>query len=214
MRIRKNLTIAAASLAVLGTLATSAEAAPASPEVTELQKQIDEQIRDYGGIQVSDNAVSYENGSVVMVFPDPGEETAPDGLGDGIRTAKAKRDDLLKNAQAPAAQGANVEGCPQGWTEAGRWYCFYEHKNFKGRRLQFNETERQYASNYGFNDKTSSWVNTNKKGSNTWYTWNHVDKNWRVSGFLWEMYAGSKSSYVGNAANDKMSAWCMPGKCI
>ena len=67
------------------------------------------------------------------------------------------------------------------------------------------------AGDYGFNDQTSSWVNTNEKYSNRWLAYNNVSSS-GASGFLWTMWADSKSSYVGNA-NDLMSGWCMPGHC-
>src|SRR5262249_3953086 len=49
-----------------------------------------------------------------------------------------------------------VHGCPPGR------YCFYEHWNFGGRRLQFSDCSRggttQFLSDYGFENRTSSWV--------------------------------------------------------
>ncbi|WP_344892204.1 peptidase inhibitor family I36 protein [Actinomadura meridiana] len=47
--------------------------------------------------------------------------------------------------------------CPSGW------YCFYESKNFGGRRLQFRDCGgTQYLTNYGFGNQTTSWQNTTK----------------------------------------------------
>ncbi|WP_223774461.1 hypothetical protein [Streptomyces sp. 135] len=73
----------AAGAAVIGL-----SAAALSPTgAQQLQATIEHQLRQTtGGVQISDNAIAYDHGHVVEVFPDPGQDTAPRGLGSGVDT--------------------------------------------------------------------------------------------------------------------------------
>jgi hypothetical protein len=148
---------------------------------------------------VSDNAVSYDSGEVLVVFPDTGAELAPNGLGGNVR-GKARG---LGLTESSGAQLRNVNGCPEGWTSNSSWYCFYDDAGFGGRRLQFKDTARGYMGNYGFENKTSSWVNTRGDWSFNTYASNSFAESSR----MWFMGADSKSSYVGAKFNDKLKAW-------
>lgn len=171
--------------------------------VPSVQRDIDEHLRKFpGGIQVSDNAIAYGNGEAVAVFPSPGEEHAPTGLGPNVRTAEAAGMGLLAGANDREARA--VEGCPAGRPD-NRWYCFYEHKDYGGARWQFHDTRVGWATDWGFNDMTSSWVNTQ---NHKYRTYNHIDKqNNRMWDPLWDMAGNSKSSQVDPNFNDQMSGW-------
>ncbi|UQT61276.1 hypothetical protein M4V62_42865 [Streptomyces durmitorensis] len=77
----------AAAVLALSALTTSSAQADAASE--RLQRSIDEQIAEYGGTQVPDCAVAYDDGAVV-VFPNPVTGEAPDNLGKGTHTAQAE----------------------------------------------------------------------------------------------------------------------------
>lgn len=121
------------------------------------------------------DTVSYNNGSVRVVFFPPGHTP--------------------KNSVTP--NDGTVNGCPYG--ELNQWACFYADVDFGGRMLEFQDCGyEQYFSNYGFQDETSSWVNTKS-----------VDVSvFDYSGYqLWMESPNSKSSWVGSAANDR--AWSL-----
>jgi hypothetical protein len=180
-------------------LSTSPAMAATGMSQVPLQAQIDKHMAEYpGGVQVSDNSISYGEGNAVLTFPRPGEKAAPAGLGTGVRTADADRLEINE----PDAK--NLSGCPSSWRT--KWYCFYEHRDFNGRRWQFKDLNNDWATNWGFNDQTSSWVNTTSK---RFYTYaDGFASNGSYWTFLWGMYPGdSKSSYVGDAFNDRMSYW-------
>ena len=49
---------------------------------------------------------------------------------------------------------AGTPNCPS------NWYCFYQYKNWEGRRLQFQDCgASQSLEDYGFKGKTTSWHN-------------------------------------------------------
>ncbi|MFI9644544.1 peptidase inhibitor family I36 protein [Micromonospora sp. NPDC051925] len=62
------------------------------------------------------------------------------------------------------------------------WLCIYEHADFGGRQLQFNEEYWHDLDEWGFVDQTSSWVN-NQGGS-------------------WTGCSGSDSGTLGDGAGD------------
>jgi hypothetical protein len=64
--------------------------------------------------------------------------------------------------------------------------------------LQFSDCSRNDLSDYGFRDQTTSWVNN---GSHRVQVKN--DLTARPDPVLWTMSAGSSSSNVGSANNDK-----------
>jgi len=87
-----------------------------------------------------------------------------------------------------------VHGCPPGW------YCFYEHWEFGGRRLQFSDCSpggtTQSLRDYGFENQTSSWV-VNR-------SLNFVNVNdSEGGGNLWNADSHSVSTWVGPEANDR-----------
>ncbi|WP_353356963.1 peptidase inhibitor family I36 protein [Intrasporangium sp. DVR] len=160
------------------------------------QQEIDDYLREHpGGTQVSDNAVAYRDGDVVVVFPDPGDTRAPRGLGANVRgtsLAMGLADDM-------EAAAAAIAGCPYGTLD--RWYCFYTDSNFGGRRLQFLNTCADHASDWGFNNTTSSWVNTNPNSR-------IVAWDYRGGDALWVEGSGiSYDAWVGPGDNDRMSYW-------
>lgn len=163
-----------------------------------LQHLIDHQLAaKAGGIQISDNAIAYRGGDVIIVFPNPGERVAPRGLGAHVRaTALAQRAD----AQSQSVTPNTTQNCPAGVFD--HWYCFYTDQNFGGRRLQFLTTCSDSANNWGFDNQTTSWVNTN--GSIQIGAYDGGNYN----GLLWVMGSGvSTSSNVGAVNNDRMSSW-------
>ena len=193
------------ALAALATGAATAVmlAAPAVAAPKSLQAQINEHIAKYGGVQVSDNAIAWENGPT-LVFPDTakGEKKAPKGLGRNVRVEKAKAAGI-QDATAFASPGGttDVEGCPGGYFKTD-YYCFYTDKDFGGRRLQFASTNTGYAVDWGFDNQTSSWVNNEGTGKRV-HAWAGAPNGT----FLWTEQYGSKASYVGDANNDRMSSW-------
>jgi hypothetical protein len=105
----------------------------------------------------------------------------------------------------PAAQDGLVDkaswhGCPEGW------FCFYQHDQFRGRRLQFRDCpsggKSQWLRNYGFHNQTTSWV-VNRSLSFVNVNDDDYTPQWPNGRNLWNADAWSSSSNVGNDANDK-----------
>lgn len=190
----------------------------AEPPRSDTQSRIEAYMKEVpGGEQVSDNAVSFKDGTVIVVFPDPGEARAPDGLGRNVRENAPPLGAVITAAHRAPAQPITaldtgyIEGCPYSTESSQDWYCFYEHDFWGGRRLQFKDTCYDSMSNWGFNNQTTSWVNTNPY--KTIYAWNYSD----YTGALWTEPGGvSKSSNVGTSDNDKLTTWTAsgsPGAC-
>ncbi|MFC6018238.1 hypothetical protein ACFP2T_18765 [Plantactinospora solaniradicis] len=179
---------------------TTATEAVGPGSATQLQREIDEYSRRYpGGLQVSDHALAYRGGGVVVVFPEPGQAYAPDGLGNGVRAAA--EDNGLVTPMATAYR----RGCPYSTVTNADWYCFYTNSNWRGRRLQFRDTCADFASNWGFNNQTSSWVNTHRL--RRVYTYDSAG-----GALLWIESTGiSESSWVGASKNDRLSYWRVYG---
>ncbi|MFC9972079.1 peptidase inhibitor family I36 protein [Spirillospora sp. NPDC127200] len=77
-------------------------------------------------------------------------------------------------------------------------YCFYDGPDFTGRKLTFRDCGgNQSLTDYGFGNKTSSWVNKTR------HTVEVYDKD--VSPFitLWREAPGAASANVGTAAYNK-----------
>jgi hypothetical protein len=133
--------------------------------------EVAEVLKLHGGVQISENQVAWDDGKVVLTIPD---EAHPEN----DREARA-----------------SWHGCPKGW------YCFYQHQNWGGRKLQFSDCpsggKSQWLTDYGFGNQTTSWVvnrnlnfvNVNDEDNNGWNLWNE-DGN-------------SASSNVGAADNDQ-----------
>ncbi|MEE1804144.1 peptidase inhibitor family I36 protein [Streptomyces sp. NPDC101062] len=173
MRFRaiKALPALATAVALTAPLALTgpASAAPAEPAAargtTELQRQIDRTLANTeGGTQISVNEIAWNGGEAIMSFPLPGERKAPP-------SSLAARKLQAEFTGVPLSEmGVTAaDNCP---TQAiGKdWYCFWETKNFEGRRLTWNNSHKSkiYFSDYNFHNKTSSWSN---KGDKTIYVY-------------------------------------------
>jgi hypothetical protein len=125
-----------------------------------------------GGVRVG-NEVFYNNGRVALRF-------------DLARVAK------LQGKAAPDSAAIDFI-CSEGW------YCFFEHINYGGRRLSFRDCcYFQYLSNYGFQNKASSWrSNLNNNDVRVWNSGPSPDV------LLWCSDTQSTSSNVGTADNDR-----------
>lgn len=155
----------------------------------EIQAQIDEQLAETsGGIQVDDRTVSYKDGDVLMVWPEPGTSAAAAPADDVS--------DAVDSVPTVDPLASNTRGCPR-W---GDWYCFYEYRNFGGRMLQFRDCKnaglRQDFRDYAFNQSTSSWVNTATRVINVF----------NYSSLLWTEGKYTQAKYVG-AANDNKAVY-------
>jgi hypothetical protein len=96
----------------------------------------------------------------------------------------------------------DVYGCPSGITVKD-YYCFYTDSGWGGRRLQFTgQTDYGEARDWGFDNQTSSWVNTDSNVRVETFD-GVIDNQWR----LWDMPENSRSSYVGDSLNDRMGSW-------
>ncbi|MGK5554738.1 peptidase inhibitor family I36 protein [Actinomadura kijaniata] len=81
-------------------------------------------------------------------------------------------------------------------------YCFYEHKDFGGRKLTFRDCGGwQYLTDYGFGNKTTSWVNNTKHQVLVY------DEGTSPRELLWTMGAKTASASVGTAPNDKADSF-------
>lgn len=179
------------------------------------QAEIDAYMKEVpGGEQVSDNAVSYRRGDVIVVFPNVGELRAPDGLGSNVRdnappleetTVPAAYQEAGHPADTSRVATLTIEGCPYSTTSTADWYCFYRDDNYNGNRWQFQDTCSDAASNWGFNNMTTSWVNTNPY--KVIYAQDTAGAPW-----MWKEGLGiTKSSNVGSTNNDKLSNWYVVG---
>lgn len=85
---------------------------------------------------------------------------------------------------------------------AANRYCFYQDKNFEGRKLTFADCGgTQTLVDYGFGNKTSSWQNKTKS------TVEVFDENVQPWKLLWTEVPSGASSYVGDTANDKADSF-------
>lgn len=88
-----------------------------------------------------------------MSFPPTNEKTAP---------PMSKAAQRAIGVDDGTVVAASAGGCPT-VTFGNDWYCFYEHSNYGGRRLQwsdyYSKSNNVSFFTYGFQDQTSSWVN-------------------------------------------------------
>ncbi|MDX6242028.1 MAG: hypothetical protein QOG10_6899 [Kribbellaceae bacterium] len=179
--------------------ATAAADQPTGPLAAEMRSLLKLQP---GGLQVSDNALVWEATGTVVVWPSPGERVAPKGLGHNVRRDTARRVGVEALADYSPDSVQDVHGCPSGITVKD-YYCFYTDINWGGRRLQFTgATAYGEARDWGFDNQTSSWVNTDSNVNVHVYD-GVVTFEW----LLWNMPENSVSSYVGNSVNDRMGSW-------
>jgi Peptidase inhibitor family I36 len=213
---RVGLAVLGAAALLAASVVPTASAAPVDQRQAQLNAALALQP---GGVQVSDNAVAWRGGEVVLVVPDAGTARAPEGLGSNVRSDRLTTP-LMKGlaatslattggavttaattAAAAPALAAAVNGCPGGLFVTD-YYCFYTDINFGGRRLQFTGNTRfDTAANWGFNNQVSSWVANDVDCTVT--AFNAGDGTSR----LWTEPENSRSSWVGNTNNDKLSSW-------
>lgn len=156
-----------------------------------VQREVNQQLASTpGGTQVAPNVVSYDLGSVRVVFPLPGSgnHAQDPGPTSPLLAAAAQTDGVTPDSLF------SEHGCPYG--SGQRWSCFYRNKGFGGTMLEFEDCGyEQYFSNYKFNNSTSSWVNTKDYATVTVRT---------ASGtLLWTEGTNSEDSWVGAANNDR-----------
>ncbi|WP_433227373.1 peptidase inhibitor family I36 protein [Actinomadura formosensis] len=89
-------------------------------------------------------------------------------------------------------QAAGTANCPSGW------YCFYQYKDWGGRRLQFKDCgSNQSLTDYGFGNLTTSWHNNSKN------TVEVYDKSVDPFETLWRELPHSHSQFVGTLADNR-----------
>lgn len=190
-----------AAVGIMGfALMPTAEAQAASASDT-LQQEIN-QVLDAteGGVQISRNEIAWNDGDVIMAFPMPGEATAPASSPAAQRLQAEVAGLPGTPAEEPTVGLAASDNCPT-QVFGNDWYCFYQNRDFGGRRLQWNEKHDPTAvrfSDYGFANQTSSWSN---KGAKTITVFDGCKSGFSPT--LWTEAAHSRSSYVGNSKNDK-----------
>ncbi|MCX2971919.1 MULTISPECIES: peptidase inhibitor family I36 protein, partial [Streptomyces] len=114
----------------------------------------------------------------------------------GVNPSKAER----VEATVQAAAG---DGCP---TEVfgNDWYCFYQYKNFGGRRLQWNAYHQKkfYFSKYDFVNRTSSWSN---KGALIIRVYGRTVSGSDAScnNVLWDMGQHSRNAALGSHLDNR-----------
>jgi hypothetical protein len=185
------------SLAVMGAAlalcATGAATPTYAAEVDPLQRQINEVLaKTEGGVQISRYEIAWDEGQAIMAFPLPGETHAPpssetaqelqakvSGLPRGTRETAPEMQPPA-NLEAAGAVGESVEAdesesdvsvtaedtCPTR-VFGNDWYCFYQYKDYGGRRLQWSASydylHKIYFSKFNFENRTSSWSNKGGK---------------------------------------------------
>ena len=194
-RIRRWSSVVVSLAASLIIIPADAGAAPAGPTGPLAGQMVEILAQQPGGVQVSDNALAWEGGHMVVVLPASGERVAPTGLGSNPRVSEARSMGLEELVDPVGVQ--DVHGCPSGITVPDN-YCFYDDLHFHGSRWQFSETCSSDAANWGFASRTSSWVNTD------------TDKTIHARdglSILWNEPENSVSTYVGDHNNDRMKSW-------
>jgi Peptidase inhibitor family I36 len=172
------------AIAVIGP-ATAGATTTVAASAAQLQSQINEQLQQYpGGTQTAVNKVSYDGGNAVVVFPLVGQSKVPSS-------------DNLASGVSPQDIPGDVHGCPDGFSD--HWYCFYADAGYSGRMLQFLDCSssgyKNLFSSYGFQNQTTSWVNTRNGGT--------IQVFQGSSTLLWSEGANQSSSNVGAAHNDQ-----------
>ncbi|HEY8982438.1 MAG TPA: hypothetical protein VIU15_22980 [Streptomyces sp.] len=166
----------------------------------QLQAEVDDVLTSTtGGVQISANEISWNGGEPILVFPLPGEGTAPESSA----AAAALEGFSLADVEE---QSVDWHGCPAGSQDDNRWYCFYQHSDFKGRRLQWNWAHcstAEWFADYGFANEASGWANTTPNKDH----WGMDINVWESAGnpdyLLWHEEPWHQVAYVGNANNDK-----------
>ncbi|WP_158564265.1 peptidase inhibitor family I36 protein [Jiangella anatolica] len=183
--------LVAAGGAHAGVVAT--DATPTGPLAAEMADALEQQP---GGVQLSDNAMAWDDGEVIVVWPSPGEDASPVGLGDGVRAdaVEALGVTELADLGGTVQPRGSTSTCPSGY------YCFYTSTNFDGARYQFTSTCSAFPSSYGFDNDATSWVN--KHASRNYHAYDTLGGT-----RLWTMTPGTSDNYVGSSADNRMSYW-------
>lgn len=189
--------------AVTISFATLAQASAAeTPD--ELQLEINDVLsKTEGGVQISQNEIAWHGGEVIMSFPLPGE-THTSISTPAAQKLQAKVTGLPANTRETTTPKAfetesgvmAADSCPT-QTFGNDWYCFYQYKDYGGRRLQWsNSYEKVYFSSYDFVNKTSSWSNKGGK-TITVYGRKVSGSDSSCSQWLWAELPHTRSSSVG-----------------
>ncbi|WP_380282530.1 hypothetical protein [Kitasatospora purpeofusca] len=164
---------------------------------TKLQSEIDQQLATTrGGVQISANEVSYNGGDPIVALPLPGAAIAPASSPAALKQRGATPAQIQEVLQSGDSLAVDCHNCHAGASD-NRWYCFYEHADFGGKRLQWNYEHCSapvYFSGYGFENQTSGWVNTGAL---------KVDAYDGGAAGLWRELPSSMASYVGDSTNDR-----------
>ncbi|WLQ45628.1 peptidase inhibitor family I36 protein (plasmid) [Streptomyces laculatispora] len=194
-------------LAIVGSLILGlSPAASANAEgETPLQQEIDQVLANTeGGVQISQNEIAWDGGDAIMSFPLPGETQAPVSS-PAAQRLQAKAAGKPAGTVEPASTPGDVtilgstDSCPT-QVFGNDWYCFYQHPNYGGHRLQWNATHKSpvYFSKYDFANETSSWVNNGAKKIRVFddYWVNNPTE-------LWNEYGHDSSTFVGSYWGDR-----------
>ncbi|GAA5064736.1 peptidase inhibitor family I36 protein [Streptomyces similanensis] len=161
---RHIVSVGAACAMALGVIGGSQ--AYAGDQTGALQQEINEVLANtQGGVQISPNEIAWDNGNVIMSFPEPGETDAPASSPAAAKLeakvsapAGASSADIAEAADAIVADSATDDAADEGSGDdpsgivsgAGSdsscptvvfgndWYCFYQYTNYGGRRLSFS----------------------------------------------------------------------------
>ncbi|RSN04695.1 hypothetical protein DMH25_20995 [Streptomyces sp. WAC 01325] len=220
LKLRSACVASVAFLSLSLTTDTSAATAPDS-----LQLEIDKVLANTeGGVQISRNEIAWNGGEAIMAFPLPGETHAPPSS-PAAQKLQAKVAGVPFNQKAIPAEiegAAASEPVPSDETEptvtplasdacptevfGNDWYCFYQYKNYGGRRLQWNASHKWpnpvYFSAYDFVNRTSSWSN---KGGKTIYVAGRIHAGSDMSCYntLWEEPGHSRAASLSSALDNK-----------
>ncbi|MFB7672271.1 hypothetical protein ACFC26_12725 [Kitasatospora purpeofusca] len=169
---------------------------------SKLQSEIDQQLAaTRGGVQISANEVSYNGGDPIVALPLPGSATAPASSAQALKQQGATPTQVQQLTQSPDSLATDWHNCPAGAAD-NRWYCFYEDADFLGKRLQWNYEhcyDKVYFNNYGFENRTSGWVNTGVLTVRAFDTSSPLGP----ALLLWTEPAYTMASYIGDYTNDK-----------
>lgn len=174
----------------------------------ELQVQINQTLAaTSGGSQVSQYEIAWDGGAVQMAFPAPGTEVPPPSSVAALALPNAAK--AVKPDPDTGEIGA-VNDC------VGGWYCFWDHADYEGRRLQWsyrycnnefpNKAPYINFTDYDFNDRTSSWRNKSIQSAAPAYVYvyDHVNAGGTL---LWTEDTSGRSNYVGDQDNDRASSF-------
>ncbi|MFE1444162.1 hypothetical protein [Streptomyces sp. NPDC058739] len=171
-------------------------------EREDLQAEIDATLAETnnGGEQISANEISWNGGEPILAFPLPGETEAPPSSAAALRTEGI-------SPTADVEPQVNWEDCPAG-ADDNRWYCFYQYAGFEGRRLQWNHAHCSTGirfADYGFDNKTTGWVNTTPNEDNVGMNLTVYD-GWFTT-TLWRERPWTKVSQVDSFHDNKASSF-------